>query len=209
MNLINVSRFLRVFSSVKFSFSWSHFSFWFYSMSFSHFAYHSYMSSFFLSFSHSLSLSQSLSIYLIFIHFFLLLFCSHLIFVLYLFFRQCWDIFMLRHVYFIYDARVFHLFNLLVWRSTNTNCEYFMNGKSSFRIKLFCDSIFNLHLSVCANVRILFFFLIHFILKVKDFLKPYCLLFGFYFFPLYSTLFVYLRTVFFILSIWKSKLKSP
>lgn len=38
-------------------------------------------------------------------------------------------LFMMR-VYFI-------LFNLLVWRSTNTNCEYFMNGKSSFRIKLF------------------------------------------------------------------------
>lgn len=58
-------------------------------------------------------------------------------------------LFMMR-VYFIYSI-------FLVWRSTNTNCEYFMKGKSSFRIKLlFCDSILKLYVSECvhADVRI-------------------------------------------------------
>lgn len=113
----------RQFSEI--SSSWSHFSFWFYLMSFSHFAYHSRVS----------FLSSS-----IFYDFFLLLlYCLHLFFFLYFIYPSdsvetysCCAMFILfmMRVYFI-------LFNLLVWRSTNTNCEYFMNGKSSFRIKLF------------------------------------------------------------------------
>lgn len=52
----------------------------------------------------------------------------------YLFFRQCWDMFMC--CYFIYDTRISSTTHLShsVWRPTNTNCEYFMNGKSSLRV---------------------------------------------------------------------------
>lgn len=86
--------------------------------------------------SHVASLS-SLS-HLLLLRCFLLLFSVHLILALYLFFRQCWDIFMLCAMFILFMMRVYFIYSIFpVWRSTNTNCEYFMNGKSSFRTKLF------------------------------------------------------------------------
>lgn len=90
--------------------------------------------------------------------FFLLLCCLHLIFVLYSSDSVETYSFMLCAMFILFMMRVCFIYSIfLVWRSTNTNCEYFMKGKSSFRIKLlFCDSILKLYVSECvhADVRI-------------------------------------------------------
>lgn len=132
---------------------------------------------------------------------FLLLFCLHLIFVLYLFVRQCWDIFMLCVLCLFYLWCAWISFIQSFWSDAQqtqiVNISWMANQVfvSSFFFSWFNSQI--ICKQVCACVRAYLFYFHSFHLESEGFSKTILFAFWIPFFPFYSTLFVYLCSSFF------------